>query len=515
MESRSGNSTPPVVAVAGAGTMGRGIAQLAALAGKKVLLYDPFASALEHARTDLGDIFAMLEGRGRLTEPAATLLERIRFVSNLSAVAGAGWILEAAPEDLDLKKRLFRELERAAPEAVLATNTSTLSVTRIASAVERPSHVVGMHFFNPAPLMRLVEVIPGADTGAELVTQALALATALGKTPVIARDRPGFIVNRVARPFYGEALRLAGEGLEIDVMDRIVRGLGFRMGPFELLDLIGLDVNLAATRSVFEAFFFEPRYRPHPLQAAMVAAGRLGRKSGRGFYRYPRPESPRSAEVATLPAGDPPKALILGRGTLAEALKVRLDDFAPDEAELVLDARVALQEKAQAPLERDLPVVTLTWGHSASAAQRHFDQPAAGFSLIPPLADGAIAELFAPLSGSNRALELAHRLFRGHGLATVTLPDQPGGVGFRLVALLVNEAAGAVAEHLASPADIDTAMRLGSNYPRGPLEWSERIGFEELLAGLEGLHQELGGERYSPHPLLKRLVAAGVAGWTR
>src|SRR5690606_18517762 len=203
------------------------------------------------------------------------LLARLRTDPSVEAAADASWVIEAAPERLELKRTLFAQLATVAPGARLATNTSTLSVTSIAAGCGRPEDVIGIHFFNPAPLMRLVEVIPGVETRPDLVQEAVELARALGRTPVVAQDRPGFIVNRVARPYYGEALRLAGEGVPVKDLDASLRAAGFRMGPFELLDLIGLDVNLAATISVYEAFFQEPRYRPHPLQRTMVEAQRL------------------------------------------------------------------------------------------------------------------------------------------------------------------------------------------------------------------------------------------------
>ncbi|RDI94894.1 3-hydroxybutyryl-CoA dehydrogenase [Meiothermus sp. QL-1] len=486
------------VAVLGAGTMGRGIAQVAAAAGHPVLLYDPHPAALESA---LADIQAGLEKR----QPAA--LGRIQPTQALEACAQAGLVIEAAPEELALKQELLARLGALNPQSLLASNTSTLSISAIAARVPDPSRVLGLHFFNPAPRMRLVEVIGGLETDPALLEKASQLMRRWGKEPIRVKDAPGFLVNRVARPFYGEALRLHAEGVPKEHIDWIMRGLGFPMGPFELMDLIGLDVNLAASSSVYQGFFGEPRYQPHYLQQQKVAAGHLGRKSGVGWYRYP--PGPPPTPTPPNPRTDHPLPLILGPNPLAAALRARFPHAEnPAEAAFVLDCRVKPERKHSLP--EPLPVVTLVWGHSVSRLQAEHKGPLAGFSLVPPIGERAIVELYAPLSGPNPALALAQSYFEAQGHLCLLLPDQPGGVGFRILALLINEAISALAEGLASPAEIDRAMRLGTGYPLGPLEWAERIWLKPVLRALEGLHEELGEARYRPHPLLRRMVAAGL-----
>jgi 3-hydroxybutyryl-CoA dehydrogenase len=294
-----------VVGVLGAGAMGGGIAQVAAGAGHRVVVADASAGALERARGGIEKSLRRDVERGRLDEAAvAALLGRLRFAGlsggGMEAFAECGLVIEAVAERLDVKRDVFARLEAAvAADAVLATNTSSLSVSSIASACARPERVLGMHFFNPAPVMPLVELIPGVATAPDLPARAAALMSTWRKTPVAAADTPGFIVNRVARPFYGEALRLLDEGVaDAATIDWAMRELGgFRMGPFELMDFIGHDVNFAVTRSVYEALFFDPRYRPSLTQQRLVEAGRLGRKSGVGFYDY-RDEASRPVPVA-------------------------------------------------------------------------------------------------------------------------------------------------------------------------------------------------------------------------
>lgn len=278
------------IAVLGSGTMGGGIAQVCALRGFTTIVYD---ITPEVVQSGLGKIQAALQKGVSLGKTPAEVAEgalgRLRATAALEDCAAADLVIEAAPEDLDLKRNLFRQLEvLLAPSALLASNTSSLSITALAGATQRPEQFLGLHFFNPPHLMALVEVVRGERTSEATLQAGLAFARALGKTPVVCKDTPAFIVNRVARPFYGEALRLLGENaVEAATLDALMKSLGFRMGPFELMDLIGIDVNYAVTQSVYQAFFEEPRYRPHPIQRRMVEAGLLGRKTKRGFYSYP------------------------------------------------------------------------------------------------------------------------------------------------------------------------------------------------------------------------------------
>jgi 3-hydroxybutyryl-CoA dehydrogenase len=278
------------IAVVGAGTMGAGIAQVAAQAGFRTLIYDIKQEFIE---AGLNRVKNFLEGsreRGKLSaEREKEILDRFSTSIKLEDCRGATLVIEAAPEKLDLKRDIFKQLDSiCAPETLLASNTSSFSVTAIAASTQHQERVLGLHFFNPPPLMALVEVIQGDRTAEAAIEEATLLMRAMGKTPARAKDTPGFIVNRVARPFYNEALRILGDGgASVETIDRIMKEAGnFRMGPFELMDLIGNDVNFAATESLYRSFFEDPRFRPSPIQQRMVMGGNLGRKAGRGFYTY-------------------------------------------------------------------------------------------------------------------------------------------------------------------------------------------------------------------------------------
>ncbi len=466
--------------------MGSGIAQVACLGGFETHLHDPVSGALAEGERRLRAALQKGAERGRWSrEEADRAAGLLRPAEKLGDLDGCELVIEAAPEDLDVKRELFAQLaEICAPDAVLATNTSSLSVAEIAAGVPGPHRVVGMHFFNPPALMRLVEVVAGPDSSGEALELASGAAERMGRTPVRAADGIGFIANRCARPYSLEALRLLGDGVaDAETIDRICRiGGGFRMGPFELTDLVGVDVNLEVAKSFWEQSSHEPRWEPHPIQEQMVSAGRLGRKAGRGYYDYSedpyRPEDPQ-------PQGC-------------------------EEPDVAISSRYARESRHTEPVEVGAARLILLAGGSLAALDD--TGSSVGYYLLGPLEEARLVELTAGENTPQAAREDAEAHFRSLGLHVEWVGDSPGLVLGRIVCQLVNEASFALQEEIADAAGIDTAMRLGLNYPRGPLQWGDEIGLDHVLAVLDALHRELGEERYRAAPLLRRLVADGQLG---
>ena len=374
------------VSVIGAGTMGAGIAQIAATKGHEVCLYDSFDGAIETAENKLKKILDRLVEKERISSKEnKAVLEKINFSNSLENIKGSELVVEAIIEDLGIKQKVFTEIENLVDDnCIIASNTSSLSIASIASSCKKAERVVGIHFFNPAPLMPLVEIIPAVQTSEETLNKAKSIIDSWEKLTVIAKDTPGFIVNRIARPFYGEAIRVYEEGVaDFSTIDWVMREIGgFRMGPFELMDYIGNDINYSVTETVFAAFYFDQRYKPSFTQKRMKEAGYLGRKSGRGYYDYSSENKPKP----------------------------------------------------------------------------------------------------------NQDRELGKKIL------------------WRILSMLINEAADALFLKIASREDIDLAMTKGVNYPKGLLAWADEIGIENVLKQLEDLQAEYGEDRYRPSPILKRMV---------
>ncbi len=526
------NLVPGVIGVLGAGTMGAGIAQLAARAGAETLLYDPIETALESGLRKARDGHAKEAARGRLSaEAAAAASERLHPVSELGRLGACELVIEAVPERLDLKHELLEKLSSiVAEDCVLATNTSSMLVTEIARAATSPERVVGMHFFNPAPVMKLLEVVAGERSAEQPLLIAEATGRAMGKTVIRAADGPGFLVNRCNRPFGLEALRLLGERLaEIEAIDRICRmGGGFRMGPFELMDLVGVDTGFEVSKSFYAQSFGEPRWKPSPITTRYVAAGLHGRKSGRGYYDYsPTAEggSYRSEDPGPIEAeveGGEGVVVISGAGALASELReaataagyeVR-SPHAPSGGvlpSLAIDATSSPTE-TESELEPGSGGAQLLLCARASLTRRDPGGSAVGFHALPPLKDARLVELTRTESSSPVAAARAERFFHTLGKHVAWVDDAPGLVLGRIVCQVINEAAFALGEGIGSAEDIDLGMELGVSHPRGPFAWADLIGLEHVLAVLSALCDEYREERYRPAPALRRLVAAGRIG---
>ncbi len=485
------------IAVVGAGTMGRGIAQVAALAGFEVVLTDAREGAADEAVAFVTGMLARAAEKGRLP-PADAAAAAARLEPGTTA-AGAELVIEAVVEDLAVKRRLFAELEGVVgAETVLATNTSSLPVTEIAAGLAAPERVVGLHFFNPVPVLRLVEIVPGERTTPGTVVRARRFVERLGHRGVVVRDTPGFVVNHVGRAYSTEALRLLDEGVADHVaIDRVLReAAGFRLGPFELLDLTGLDVSQPVMESVWSGFYGDPRLRPSPTGRRRLAAGRLGRKSGSGFYEYPRDEAPAQDEP---PPYDGSPVWVSRAEGAGEHL-----------AELLRGAGVRVEGDGRP--SGDAVAVVTPWGEdvtTATLAQELAPERAVG---VDPL--GAYAGRLT-LAGSPATtaatLARARAALGATGRAVTTIADSPGFVTQRVVAAIVNLACEVAQLRLAAPDDIDTAVRLGLAYPHGPLSWGDEIGPDRVLRVLDGLQRATVDPRYRPSLWLSRRARLGIS----
>ncbi len=491
------------IAVVGTGAMGRGIAQIAAQAGIAVLLHDTAAGAAHKAREALGATFETLRQKGKMSaEDALAAGGRLRVVERHDEFSAASLIVEAIVEDLDAKRTLFRALEAVVGETcVLATNTSSLSVTAIAAGCAHPSRVVGFHFFNPVPLMKVVEVIDGVRGAPEVGDAMMALARRMGHLPVRAKDTPGFIVNHAGRGFGTEGLRLLGENVAPPhVIDAVLREqAGFRLGPFELLDLTGLDVSVPVMEVLYHQYFEEPRFRPSPLAAQRRVAGLLGRKSGEGYYRYvdgravpvPEPEAP-----ATRPA-----SVWISPAQPALAARAR---------ELLTGLGAALEE-GERPSDAALCIVTpLGEDVSHCCARESLDATrTVGLDMLFPN-ERHRSLMLSPMTRPE-VRDAAHGLLASDQARVSVLRDSAGLVAQRVVATIVNIACDIAQQGIAAPTDIDRAVTLGLGYPHGPLAWGDRLGAATVLAVLNNMLALSGDPRYRASPWLRRRAVLGAS----
>lgn len=498
-------SREAVVAVVGTGAMGAGIAQVAAAAGHTVRLLDARPDAAVRAVDGIRAQFSKMAEKGRLTAAEAEAAgARLVPVATLAELAGSALVVEAIVEDLKAKQTLYADLEAiVGPDCIFGTNTSSISVTAIGAALKNPGRLAGLHFFNPAPLMALVEIVSGLATDAAVAETLFATAAAWGKTPVHAKSTPGFIVNRVARPYYAEALRLVQEGAaDTATIDAVMREAGgFRMGPFELMDMIGHDVNFAVTNSVWRAFYNDQRFLPSLIQQELVDAGFFGRKSGRGFYDY------REGAAKPAPQTEPARALpvkiaLSGGSTAAAALAGRLAGagIAFARAPAHDDGRIA---------EAGGAVLYVTDGRSAT--QRAAESGIAATVLVDLALDYATTPRLAIAAAAQcppASVDAAVALLQAAGIAVSRFADVPGLPVMRTVAMLANEAADAVNQGVCSEAGADQAMRLGVNYPQGPLAWADQVGVAAVCTVLCNLGAAYGEDRYRVSPLIRRAVFA-------
>jgi 3-hydroxybutyryl-CoA dehydrogenase len=494
------------LAIVGSGAMGRGIAQIAALGGLNVLIHDTNPTALAAARAYLSETLAKLTAKGKLKEADAhAALARIRDAGNVSELSDCDAVVEAIVENLDVKRALFRELESIVGEhCVLASNTSSLSITAIAAACTHPERVAGFHFFNPVPLMRVVEVIDGLRGDPRAGDALMELARRMGHTPVRAKDMPGFIVNHAGRGMNTEGLRVASEGVaSFADIDRIMREqAGFRLGPFELLDLTALDVSHPVMESIYHQFYEEPRFRPSPITGLRLAGGLIGRKTGEGFYRYVdgKPDVPPEPAAPTRL----PTRVWISRAWPAGREQV-LKLIARCDCSVHIDS-------GHTPAPDSLIVVTpLGVDATTTAINEHLD----AMRVV------AVDTLFALDSVGRRTImttpattpamrDAAHALFAVDGVPVSVIRDSTGFVAQRVVATIVNIGCDIAQQGIAIPEDIDLAVTLGLGYPRGPLALGDALGSHVILTILRNIHSVLGDPRYRPSPWLVRRAQLGL-----
>ncbi|MDB5786217.1 3-hydroxyacyl-CoA dehydrogenase [Caballeronia mineralivorans] len=493
--------------IVGSGAMGRGIAQIAALGGLSVRLYDTNQQAIAAARDYLADTLSKLAAKGKLNEADAhAALARIHAAGAIGDLADCDVVIEAIVEKLEIKRELFRELEGVVGEqCILASNTSSLSITAIAAGCAKPERVVGLHFFNPVPLMKVVEVIDGLRGDPTAGDALMALGRQMGHTAVRAKDMPGFIVNHAGRGMNTEGLRIASEGVaSFADIDRIMREqAGFRLGPFELLDLTALDVSHPVMESIYHQFYEEPRFTPSPITGTRLAGGLIGRKVGEGFYKYVdgKQQIPDEAPAPTTL----PRRVWVSRSS-AHAREEVFKLIAKMEANVTIDS-------GGTPALDSLIIVT-PLGHDATTAcvaEKLDASRTVAIDTLFPLADAARRTIMTTPATTAEFRDAAHALFAFDGVPVTVIRDSTGFVAQRVVATIVNIGCDIAQQRIATPADIDLAVTLGLGYPHGPLALGDALGASTLLTILRNMQAVLGDPRYRPSPWLTRRAQLGLS----
>ncbi|MGR3897926.1 3-hydroxyacyl-CoA dehydrogenase [Psychrobacter sp. 1176_08] len=516
------------LAIIGTGVMGMGIAQIAAQAGIQVLLFDAKTGAAAQGRQSLQTMLEKLTAKGKFTDAQLqSTLANLIVIDDIAKISIVDVIVEAIVENLEIKQQLFKQLESiVSTKTILATNTSSLAVTAIAADCAHPERVAGFHFFNPVPLMKIVEVIPGLSTHPSVVETLTALATHMGHLGVVAKDTPGFIVNHGGRAYGTEALKILGEGVaSFENIDRILReGAGFRMGPFELLDLTGIDVSHPVMESVYNQFYSEARYRPHPLTRQMLIGKKLGRKVGEGFYQYEEdqkvtantPQQP-SFEVSV---SDAPITSVWIGADLVEDRQQLVDYLYSNNINI---------DNNDKPHSDSLVLLAMYGEDTTNAAMRHQVNPKQAVAidmltdlsmhctLMPSIVtqDKFVAQAYALFGKSpDKTINENKELIQSTAGATL-INESTGFVTQRVIAMVVNLGCDIALQGIASPEDIDKAVKLGLGYPYGPISWGDELGAERILLILTRIYALTGDPRYRPSPWLQRRATLGISLFTQ
>ena len=493
------------VAIVGAGAMGQGIAQIVAQSGCHAVLYDVQQAAADTARTNLTALWQNQVKKERISaQDAERFAQHIRVASELAQLQSCDLVVEAVVERLDIKISLFKQLEGIVPTStVLASNTSSLSIAAIGAGLTHPERFIGFHFFNPVALMKVVEVIAGLRTAPEVATRLFHFAKRLGHTAVMAKDSPGFIVNHAGRGYGTEALRVVSEGItDFATVDRILRDhAGFKMGPFELMDLTGLDVSQPVMESIYQQFYNEPRYRPSAIAAQRLAAGLIGRKSGEGFYRYQDGRAQVAAEAPVPVVDTLPPVWVSSRAARRAELLLLLKN---------LGAQI---ETGQSPSPHALTIVApLGFDITTVAVVERLD-PARTIGIDMLIDDATTKRRVLATNPATRAdmRDAAHALFARDGKAVSVIRDSGGFVSQRVVAHIVNIASDICQQGICTPDDLEKAVTLGLGYPQGPLAMGNMYGPTNVLEVLFNMQTVYGDTRYRPSPWLRRRGAIGLS----
>ncbi|MCH4244002.1 3-hydroxyacyl-CoA dehydrogenase [Acinetobacter gerneri] len=493
------------MALVGTGVMGMGIAQIAAQSGVQVLLFDAREGAATTGKANLKQTLEKLQAKGKLSaSDVEQTLQRLVVLDTIEQIKEADLVIEAIIENLEIKQKLFKQIESiVSKETILVSNTSSLSVTALAAACEYPNRIAGFHFFNPVPLMKIVEVIAGLATDEPVIAELLTFAKSMGHLGVRTKDTPGFIVNHAGRAYSTEGLKILSEGVtSVSEVDRILReGAGFRMGPLELFDLTALDVSHPVMESIYNQFYQDPRYRPNPLTRQMLSAGHVGRKVGQGFYKYVDAKKTNEEAAQAVP-------------NIAIFDKVWIGSDLNQDAETLknyLNQQGIELDDAEEPSKESLCILA-TYGEDTTTAALRFGLNAQHVVAIDMLTDFARHRTVMPsLITEQHYIDQAHAIFAKDQTGVSVINESVGFVAQRTLAMIINLACDIAQQQIATASDIDQAVKLGLGYPFGPLSWGDHLGADRILLILERISAITLDPRYRPSPWLQRRAALGLS----
>lgn len=495
-----------IIGIVGAGIMGRGIAQVAAKAGHKVILYDNWDGAVDNAmKINDKDLSRLVEKNKITQEFKDKIISLIKPTMKIDDLAPCDLVIEAIIENKEIKQNIFKQIEDICDDVCIASNTSSISISALANGLKYPNKVIGMHFFNPAPIMKLVEIISGLQSDPQLVEDVHSLATSWGKKAVYVKSSPGFIVNRIARPFYAEALRLYEEGVSnFLTIDEVIKSSGkFRMGPFELMDLIGNDTNYSVTESTYDSYYQDPRFKPSLTQQEFAQAGLLGRKSGKGFYSYEDGiQKSNDVIIKTIPSDTKiTDVTVYGSLGIADCLIHQLENSGVNVTRVEGEGYISFN---------NIDLYLANGKMASQISKERNKKDIAQFDIdIDYMNSTAITIATSIISNSNIKKEIA-ALFQILGKETFVIKDTPGMILLRTISMLINEASSTVTNSVCDEFSADIAMENGVNYPIGPFKWADKVGIDFILKTLDNLESFYKDTRYrADRGLIEKSIIGG------